>query len=111
MSSPPVIMKSDPLMWSLPSTYDFHGPGVARLPRSLISAISSSLREDGSIISPLRQRRDALARDDLRQLHRGLIERIDAQQMRGENRLQHHVHHQRAEARLVKAREIEGAHG
>ena len=35
---------------------------------------------------------------------------IDAQQARGENRLQHEMHHQRPDAPLVKPGEIEGAH-
>lgn len=29
MSSPLVIMKFEPLVWSRPSIYDFHGPAVA----------------------------------------------------------------------------------
>src|ERR1700682_1611902 len=58
----------------------------------------------------LRQRRDALPRDDLGQLDGRLVEGIDAHEPRGENRFQHEMHHQRPHRALVKAGEIEGAH-
>ena len=46
----------------------------------------------------------------LGELHCRLIEWIDAHQARGEDRFQHAVHHQRAEAGLVQPVEVEDAH-
>ncbi len=44
-----------------------------------------------------------LARQNLAQLDGRLVERIDAQQTAGENRLQHEMHQQRAQRALVQA--------
>ena len=42
--------------------------------------------------------------------YRRLVERVDAEQMRGEDRLQHEMHHQRAERALVQRVEVDGAY-
>src|SRR5262249_2537610 len=52
----------------------------------------------------------ALARDHLGQLHGRLIEGIDAHQPGSENRFQQEMHHQRPNALLVKASEVEDTH-
>ena len=70
-----------------------------------------SLRPASRDVMVLAQRRDALAGDDFGQLDGGLVEGVDAHQARGENRFQHEVHHQRPDAALVEAGEIEGAGG
>ena len=58
-----------------------------------------------------RQLRHPLARDDLGQFHGGLVEGIDIPQPGRENRLQHQVHHQSADRRLVKLGQFEDADG
>ena len=42
--------------------------------------------------------------------YRRLVERVDAQQMRGEDGLQHEMHHQGAERALVQRFEVDGAY-
>src|SRR3954470_14846093 len=60
-----------------------------------------------SMISTVRQ---ILLRQHLAFFHRRLIERIDAKQMRGDDRLQHEVHQEFAQMLLVHAFEMDGAH-
>jgi hypothetical protein len=50
------------------------------------------------------------ARDDLTRFYRGLVERVDAQEMAGENCLQHKMHQEGAESALVKPLKVDGAH-
>ncbi len=42
--------------------------------------------------------------------YRRLVERVDAQEMRGKDRLQHEMHHKGAERPLVEDFEVDGAH-
>src|SRR5262245_771043 len=42
--------------------------------------------------------------------HRRLVERIDAEQMRGDDRLQHEMHHQLAEAFLIEPLDVDRPH-
>ena len=49
-------------------------------------------------------------RQHLALLDRRLVEGVDAEKLRGDDRLQHEMHEQFAEARLVEAGELEGAH-
>ena len=51
------------------------------------------------------------ARDELTRFYRRLVEGIDAQQVAGENCLQHKVHHQGAKRMLVEPLNVDGAHG
>src|SRR5690242_15442607 len=48
-------------------------------------------------------------RENFALLDRRLIERIDPQKMRGDDRLQHEMHHQRAERALIQLRNIKRA--
>ena len=73
-----------------------------------------SLRPASRDVMVLMQRRDALAGDDLGQLDGGLVEGVDAHQPRGENRLQHEVHHQRPtqrSSRRARSKVREGVGG
>src|SRR2546421_7536275 len=49
-------------------------------------------------------------RQHLAFFHRGLAERIDAEQMRGDHCFEKEMHHQRAEAGRIKPREMDRAH-
>src|SRR5690606_28857628 len=51
-----------------------------------------------------------LARQNLAQLDRRLIERIDAEQTAGENRLQHEMHQVSAQRALIQAIDVDKAH-
>src|SRR5262249_8877688 len=61
--------------------------------------------------APLPERSDVLACNHLGQLHGRLIEGIDAHKPGCENRFQHEMHHQRPNAWLVKAGEVDEARG
>src|SRR6476469_2809509 len=50
------------------------------------------------------------ARDDFTRFYRGLVERVDAQEMTGKDRLQHDMHQESAERPLVEPFEVDGAH-
>src|SRR6185312_910275 len=50
------------------------------------------------------------ARDDFTRFYRRLVERVDAQEMAGEDRFQHEMHHQGAKRPLVEPFEVDGAH-
>src|SRR6202035_3019009 len=57
-----------------------------------------------------RPTREVLLRQHLALLNGRLIERIDADELRGDDRLQHEMHHQLAESWLVEPVEMQGAH-
>src|SRR5262245_65583017 len=54
--------------------------------------------------------RQILLRQYLTFFHRRLVERIDAEQMRGNDRLQHEMHHQSTQAFLVERVDVDRPH-
>src|SRR5262249_16810282 len=50
------------------------------------------------------------ARDDLTRFYRRLVEGVDAQQVAGEDCLQHEMHHQGAARELIELFHVDGAH-
>src|SRR6185503_4441442 len=84
------VVPAIPLRWARKVRPSSGSPGQARRRRLTTGQI------------PLRQH--------LAFFHRRLVECIDPGEMRGDHRLQHEVHHQRAKACLIKPREPNGAH-
>src|SRR5262249_27553787 len=50
------------------------------------------------------------AGQDFTRFYRRLVERVDAEEMRGKDGFEHEMHHQRAERTLIQRVEIDGAH-
>ena len=62
------------------------------------------------IMAPEAGQPQVLLRQHLALFDRRLVEGVDAEQVRGDDRLQHEVHQQFAEARLVELLDVDGAH-
>src|SRR5262249_36837134 len=80
------------------------------LGRPLARAMTLSMRRRWRIAPGSAAGGQILLRQHLPLLDRRLIERVDAEEMRGDDRLQHELHQQLTEARLVQLCQMDGTH-
>src|SRR6185295_10588339 len=75
------------------------------------SESSDSSMEMLSVIRIIQtSRHQIFFREYLAFFYRRLVKRVDAQKMRGDDRLQHEMHHQFAEGRLIEPADVNRAH-
>ena len=60
------------------------------------------------LMSSLRKRSNALTREDLGEFDGGLVEGVHAHEPRRENRFEHKMHHECADAALVEVGKVDG---